>query len=380
MQLFTSDHEAFRQRARTFVENELGRHAEDWERRRSFPLKVYRDLGDQGFLGLTLPRELGGGGLDFGYAVAWAEELPRCRMMGLGLSVTTHTHVYQPLLARLGTEEQKRQFLEPAIRGSKIGALASCEVEGGSDLIRGIRCLATEQGDDWVINGVKSFIPNSPIADSVVALVRTREDASLNSLSLVIVPSDCSGFRVRETPQPAALGTSPIGSLAFDNCRVSKRLTLGKPHLGYHYLSRILLEDRLLGGAYAVAIAGLALEETLRFVREQKAYGQALSRQQTIRHRCAELAAEVEVNRRFVHSICASYRDGLVETKEICMIRFHVFDMVQRVLHQCLEIHSGWGFAEQSWLARMCRDVRALALSGGPSEAMKDIVAAHLRM
>lgn len=380
MRLFSEDHDAFRTRVRTYVETRLAPHADDWERQGGFPLSVLRELAREGFLGLTHARKYGGQELDFGYSIVLAEELPRSRMMGLTLSIIAQNNIFPPLLASLGTEEQKLEFLAPAIRGEKIGCVASSEPSGGSDIVRSIQCAADDDGDAWVVSGEKKYITNGPIADFVIVLARTRAKFTTNSLTLIIVPTDTRGFRVKETLSKLGMHTSPTGWLVFDRCRVPKRLTLGKPNLGYFYVARNILEERLVGGASAVSLARLVLQETIGYLQKRVAFNNPLSQLQAVRHRIAEMAAEVEMATRFVHSVCESYRDGKVEAKEICMIKFQVFEMVQQVIERCLQLHGGYGFLEENWIARVYRDARVLSVGGGPSELMKDLVASYMRL
>ncbi len=380
MTLFSDSHEAFRSRIRQYVEAQLLPHADEWERKAEFPSGLMRELGRQGFFGLTHARQYGGQELDFGYNVVLAEELPRCKMLGLAISILAQNNIFPPLLATLGTEEQKQEFLAPAIRGEKIGAVASSEPTGGSDIVRSIQCAATDTGDDWIISGEKKFITNGPIADFVIVLARTKPEYTINSLTLIIVPTNTPGFRVKDNLRKLGTWTSPTGWLQFSDCRVSKRLTLGKPHLGYHYVARNILEERLLGGATAVALGNLVLQETIRYLQGRRAFNQRLSELQALRHRIAELAADIEVSKRFVYSLCEEYRDGKVEAREICMLKFHAAEMIQRVVERCLQFHGGSGFLEENWIARVYRDVRFLSVAGGPSELMKDLVAAYMRL
>jgi citronellyl-CoA dehydrogenase len=380
MSLFGPEHTEFRRRVRELVETRLRPNADAWERAGGFPRSVFRELGEAGLLGLVHERRWGGQERDFGYAVVLAEELPRSRMMGLTLSVIAQTNIFPPLLATLGTDDQRRDFLAPAIRGEKVGAVASSEPGGGSDVVRAIQTTAVDAGDHWVVTGEKKFITNSPIADFVITLVRTRSEPSTQSLTLLIVPTDTPGFRVKETLRKLGMHTSPTGWLEYDHCHVPKTLTLGRPNLGYHYVARNILEERLIGGAAGVAVAALVLEETMAHLRARRAFDRRLADLQAVRHRIAELAAEVEMGKRFVHSVAERYRDGHVEAKEICMIKFHVFEMVQRVVERCLQLQGGWGFLEDNWMTRVFRDARVLSVGGGPSELMKDLVAAYLRL
>jgi citronellyl-CoA dehydrogenase len=380
MSLFSEAHHAFRRRVRQFVAEHLAPHTDEWERRQIFPLEIFRELGAEGFLGMTHPQAYGGSGHDFGYAIVMAEEWPRSRSAGLALSIVAQTHFFSPLLAALGTEEQKQRFLVPAIRGELIGALASTEPAGGTDIANAIACRAEDEGDHWVITGEKKYITNGPIADFVVTIVRSKPEIGPNSLSLVIVPTQTPGFRVREKLRTLGLHTSPTGWLEFDHCRVPKSLTLGKPHIGFYYAGKMFLEERLIGCAGAVAMAQLVLEETMDYLRHRQAFGKPLSHMQTIRHRIVEMAAEVEMGRRFIHSVSANYAGGTVEAKEICMAKFTIPEMVQRIVGQCLQFHGGYGFLEENWLSRAYRDMRFLSVGGGATESMKDLAASYLRL
>lgn len=380
MSLFSTEHHAFRDQARSFVESHLAPHASAWESAQAFPKSVFSDLAQAGLLGRSYDPAYGGGGLDFAYDIILAEELPRSRMLGLSLSVLAHTNIVPPLLARLGTEQQKRDFLAPALAGTRVAGFASTEPSGGSDPVRAVHTTATEEGDFWVVSGEKKYITNAPIADFLAVLVRTRPEPTIHSLSLLLIPTDTPGLSLHELPPKLGMHSSPTGWFTLDRCRIPKNLTLGKPHLGYHYFLRNILEERLVGGAAAIAAADLALHDTIDYLRQRHAYGQPLSKMQAVRHRVANLAAEIEMGRRFVHSVASSYRDGHVEAKEICMIKFHVFETVQRVAQECLQLHGAAGFFEDNWIARMYRDVRVLSVGGGASELMRDLVAAYLRL
>jgi alkylation response protein AidB-like acyl-CoA dehydrogenase len=380
MNLFGAAHQEFRVRVREYVSERLVPFAGEWERRGECPRTVFREMGGAGFFGLTQEKRFGGGELDFGYSVVLAEELPRSRMGGLTLSLLAQANFFTPLLARYGTEAQKETFLAPAIRGEKIGALASTEPSGGSDIGGATLCQATDDGDFWIVDGEKTYITNGPIADFVVTLCRTRRDHGANGLSLIVVPTDTPGFRVKQTLQKLGLHTSPTGWLEYNRCRVPKDYTLGRVNLGYFYLTQNLLEERLIGGVSSVALARLVLGDTIAYLRTRHAYGRPLTELQTVRHRVSEMAAELEMARRFVYSVCESFRDGKIEAKEICMIKFQAVEIVQRVVERCLQLFGAYGFMEENWVSRAYRDVRVLSLGGGTSEVMKDLVASYLRL
>jgi acyl-CoA dehydrogenase len=380
MSLFSFEHERFRKELRSFVEIELEPFADEWESRCEFPRSVFEDLGERGYLGLTRSPLDGGRGLDFGFAVVLAEELVRCKMGGLSLSILAQTNFFSPLIARYGTISQRELFLRPAIRGKKIGALASTEPTGGSDITNATICRADDDGDYWVVTGEKKYITNGPIADFVVVLVRTKDIAGPNGLTLLIVPTDLPGFTVKATLKKLGLNTSPTGWLAFDHCRVPKAHTLGKVNLGYHYHVQNLLEERLIGGVSGLAMADLVLRDTIAYLKQRHAYGRPLSKLQTIRHRVAEMAAEIEMARAFVYASAENFRDGRADARAICMIKFQVVEIVQRVVERCIQLFGAYGFLEENWVTRVYRDVRVLSLGGGTSEVMKDLVATYLRL
>lgn len=379
MGLFTAAHEEFRQKVRAVVENELAPRVNELEQPGGVNRALFARLGSYGWFGLSVPKEYGGLGLDFSYDVVLAEEVPRSRMMGLPSSLAAQAELAIPLLLQHGTEEQKREFLVPLVRGEKVAGVAATEPTGGSDLVRAVQCMATDDGDFWVISGEKKFTTNGPIADYVLALVRTGATRGTMGFALVLVATDTPGFEA--TPlRTLGMKSSPTGWLRFHRCRVPKSMTVGKPHLGLVYLMQGLLRERLIGSISALGLASFALEETIARVRARSIYGGTLGELQTVRHRIAEMAAQVESNRRFVHSVAESFRDGKVESKEICMIKFHVMETVQRVIEQCAQLHGGEGYLEDHWLARAYRDVRMLTIGAGVSEAMKDLVAGYLRV
>lgn len=380
MTLFDAGHEEFRQRVRAFVAEHLTPHADEWESRRFFPREVIRAMGREGLLGLSHERKYGGLELDFLHNVVLAEELPRCRMGGLTLSILAQTNFCLPLLARHGTDQQKLQFLKPAIAGDLIGALASTEPAGGSDLTGATQCTARDAGDFWIVTGEKKFITNGPVADFVITLVRSKPASGTHSFSLLIIPTTTPGFRVKETLNKLGLHTSPTGWLEFAGCRVPKDLTLGRAHLGYFYHTQNLLEERLLASVVATSLGSLVFTDTIDYLRSRMAYGAPLTQLQAIRHRLSGIAAQLEMARRFVHSVCGSFSQGHVEEMAICMMKFQVIEIVQRVIEDCLQLNGGQGFLEENWISRAYRDARVLSLGGGSSEVMKDLVASYLRL
>lgn len=379
MTLFRPEHQEFRRRVRAIVESELAPRANQLEEPGGVDRKLFLQLGSYGWFGLSVPKEYGGQGLDFSYDAVLAEEFPRSRMMGLPLSFAAQAHFVIPFLLQYGSPEQKQQFLLPFVRGERVAALAATEPTGGTDLTRSVRCTATDDGDFWVINGEKKFTTNGPIADYVLTLVRTPTAKGPTGFALVLVPTETPGFEAT-TLRTMGMKSSPTGWLRFRDCRVPKWMTIGKPHLGLLYLMNGLQRERLITSISALSLASLALDETIARVRARMIYDRPLAELQTVRHRIAEMAAQIESNRRFAYSVAESFRDGQVETKEICMIKFQVMETVQRIIEQCAQLHGAEGYLEDHWLTRAYRDVRMFTIGGGVSELMKDLVAGYLRL
>ncbi|GIW45163.1 MAG: acyl-CoA dehydrogenase [Candidatus Binatia bacterium] len=378
MALFTPAHEEFRRETRALIESELAPRAAEFDDP-NLVRSYFRKFGAWGWLGLSVPKEYGGRGGDFAYDVVLGEEIPRARTMGLALSIAAHSQFVIPYLLAHGTAAQKNEIVPELVRGEKIAGIAATEPTGGTDLVRAVRCTAVDDGDFWVISGEKKFTTNGPIADYILALVRTSAKPGSNSFSLILVPTNTPGFEV-STLRTMGMRSSPTGWLKFRECRVPKSLTIGKPHLGFLYMMSGLQRERLIASVSAVGLADLVLQETMARARARMIYERPLSELQAVRHRIAEMAAELESNRRFVRSVAESYRDGRVEGKEICMIKYHVMESVQRIVAQCMQLHGGEGFLDDHWISRAFRDTRVFTIGGGVSEAMKDLVAGYLRL
>jgi alkylation response protein AidB-like acyl-CoA dehydrogenase len=199
-------------------------------------------------------------------------------------------------------------------------------------------------------------------------------------MSLVIIPTHTPGFSVKQTLRKLGLHSSPTGWLAFHRCWIPKSFTLGKPHVGYHYHTQNLLEERVIGGVSSLASGALVLEDTITYLKGRQAYNRRPTALQTVRHCVAEMSAEIEMARAFVYSVCERFRDRHADGKHICMIKSQVVEIVQRVIERCIELFGGYGFLEENWVTRAYRDARILSLGGGTSKVMKDLVASRLRL
>jgi citronellyl-CoA dehydrogenase len=369
---FTDDHVAFRKSVRAFCERELAPHARAWDEAGGFPRELFRRFGELGYLGIRHPVAYGGSGLDYWYVVAYAEELVRSRSAGLAMAMLVQGEMAIPVIADLGTEEQKREFLAPAIRGEKVAALAVSEPDAGSD-VAAIRTAARRDGDDLVVSGAKTWITNGTRADFLTLLVRTGE-AGHGGLSLLTFPTDVQGFGVSRKLEKVGNHASDTALLFFDECRVPRRFLLGEENQGFAYLMANFQGERLVAAVQAVAAMDLMLEDAVRYGRERKAFGRPLASMQVWRHKLAEHRSAVEAARWLTYRAADLFDRGEPAVKEISMAKLVACDLAQRVAYDCMQLHGGMGYVLETEVARAWRDVRLLTIAGGTSEIMKEIV------
>ena len=369
---FTAEHEMFRKTVRTFVEKELAPHADEWEEAGIFPRWVYQRMGELGFLGINFPEEYGGAGLDYWYTVAFAEELTRCRMAGLSMSILVQTDMATPIIAEIGTDEQKRLFLAPGIRGEKIAALGITEPDAGSD-VAGIRTKAVKDGDDYIINGYKTYITNGTRADFITLAVRTGAEG-FGGISLVLFPTDTPGFKVVKKLKKLGNNSSDTAEIAFEDCRIPQRFLLGNENHGFYYIMRNFQGERLIGSVAAIAGAQRVLESTIAYCKDRKAFGRPIAKFQVNRHKFVDMATELEAGRQLAYHAVDLFNNKIECTKEISMAKLFCGETAVRVADRCLQLFGGAGYMEEFEISRVYRDTRLITIGGGTSEIMKEII------
>ncbi|MCA9520428.1 MAG: acyl-CoA dehydrogenase family protein [Myxococcales bacterium] len=370
--IFTQEHKIFRKSVRDYVERELAPHADEWEAAGIFPRSVYERMGELGFLGINKPVEYGGSGLDYWYTVAFAEELVRCRMAGLSMSILVQTDMATPIIAELGTDEQKREFMAPALRGEKIAALGVSEPDAGSD-VASIRTKAVKDGDDYVINGYKTYITNGTRADFITLAVRTGAEG-FGGISLVLFPTDTKGFKVVKKLNKLGNKSSDTAEIAFEDCRIPRRYLLGNEGHGFYYIMRNFQGERLIGAIAAVAGAQRLLEATIAYCKERKAFGRPIAKFQVNRHKIVDMATELEAGRQLAYHAVDLFDHKKECTREISMAKLFCGETAVKVAHHCLQLYGGAGYMEEFDVARAFRDTRLITIGGGTSEIMKEII------
>ena len=373
MKHFNEEHQLFRQSMRDFLRKEIIPHIDQWETQGFIPKDIYKKFGEMGYFGLAFPEKYGGLNLDHFYAIIMSEELARVNSGGFGAAMGSHSSLALVHINAEGNEAQKQRYLVPGIQGDLIGCLAITEPFGGSD-VAAIRTTAIREGDHYIINGSKTFITNGVYSDFIVAAVRTNPDADSRGISMVIIDRDTPGVSATKLNK---LGwrASDTGEIAFDNVKVPVENLLGGENQGFYYIMQHFALERLMMAVGGVAAADYALEVTLQYMSEREAFGRKINRFQALRHRIAQMASEIEMNKQFVYTIAHRYEQGDYVVKEAAMAKLLGTQLNDKVVYDCLQMFGGYGFMEDYPLARMYRDSRLGTIGGGTSEIMCEIIA-----
>lgn len=371
---FKDEHDMFRGMVRGFVESELLPNVDQWEEAEDFPDHVFKKAGELGLLGLNYDERWGGSNLDYWYTVARTEEYIHSTCAGVNMALLVQSDMATPIIHDLGTDEQKAEFLAPAIKGEKIACLGVSEPGAGSD-VASLRTTARKDGDDLVINGSKTFITNGTRADFVTLLVKTDPDKQHQGVSVVLLPTDTKGFSVGKKLKKLGNKTSDTAELHFDNCRIPRRWLVGEEGQGFYYLMQNFQGERLVAAIGAVRGAQRFLEDAVKYGESRVAFGKPIIKFQTWRHEFAQLLTEVEAARRLVYHTCDLYDRDVPCVKEVSMCKLFACELAIKVADRCLQFHGGWGYMDEYTISRAWRDVRLLTLGGGTSEVMREIIA-----
>jgi citronellyl-CoA dehydrogenase len=382
-QPFKEEHQIFRQQVRTFVENELAPKVDRWEEEKLFPNSVFKRAGELGILGAHYPEDVGGSGGDFWMSVVKSEELTRCGAAGVVMGLLVQADMATPVINDLGSREVKDEFLVPAIRGDKIAALGVTEPGAGSD-VAGLRTTARAVGDEYVINGSKTFITNGTRADFVTLMVKTDPEAGHNGISIIVCPTDVKGFSVSKKLEKAGNWSSDTAELFYEDVRVPKRYLLGEEGMGFVYLMQNFQSERLVGCVSGLAGAKLALDRSVQFGRERVAFGKPLIKREYWQQKFVDLYTKYEAAKALTYNACAAYNEdkfvnhgaiSMETTRIISMSKAYVGDVTAEIMDQCLQFHGGMGYLEELWVARAWRDARLFRIGGGATEVMRYTVA-----
>ncbi|HEX8695755.1 MAG TPA: acyl-CoA dehydrogenase family protein [Longimicrobium sp.] len=363
---WSEGHRAFRVRVGRLVREAVLPHLDGWEREGRLPRELFRAAGGAGILGVTVPPEMGGAGLDYSYAVALAEELMRHRATSAAVSLMVQSNTLCPLLALFGSAEVRREWLAPLAAGEAIGALGATEPAGGSALPHTVSCTAVREGTEWVVTGEKMFITNAPIADVVLVLARTSPGAGPLTMSLIAVPTDAPGFETVAWHCKLGLEASPTGHVRLDRCRVPARLTVGRAGHGYPQMAHVLCHERLLIAVGSLALAGSVLEET------------AATSAPAAAAPLARMHAWLQGARAFAYRAAGEVGAGRTDAAAASMAKFALCELAQRVVDDCVRLRGPAAAWEDAGLERVIREVRVLSVFAGTSETMRELYGSRL--
>ncbi len=375
---FTPEHEALRDSLRRFIADKVLPHGDGWEENGLVPREVLREMGKLGFLGIRYEEAYGGSALDTLSTVVLAEELGRSTYGGFAVTVLVHTDMASPHLHNAGSPEQKAKYLPPIIRGEKIAAVAMTEPDAGSDLAS-MRTTARRDGDAWVLNGAKMYITNGVHGDIFCVAAKTGDAGTRNhQVSMFVVEKGTQGFSVARPLKKHGWLSSDTAELVFDNCRIPAANLLGEENKGFYALMKNLQNERIVLGAQAMGEAARAIELTLEWVTQRKAFGATLWDKQAIRHRLAMLSARVEAARALVYNTAWRDAQGQTVTKEVSMVKALCGELVNEVMYDCLQFHGGFGYMREAAIERMARDARIQSIGGGATEVMLEEIAKRM--
>jgi len=376
--LFTPDHDAFRELARDFIAKEVVPHYSDWEKAGQLPREVFHKLGSLGLLGVAIPEEYGGGGVaDYRYNVVLQEEAARA-LVTLG-TVRTQLDVILPYFLAYANHEQRERWFPGLATGSLLTAIAMTEPGTGSDLA-GIRTTAVRHGDHYLVNGAKTFITGGLLADLVIVVARTSTDPDDRraGLTLLVVEDGMPGFTRGRTLEKIGIKAQDTVELAFDDVRVPVANRLGEEGAAFGYLGHNLPQERLTVAVGSVAQAAAALDATIAYVKERKAFGKPVASFQNTKFELAAVATEIEAAQAMLDRAVRALVAGDLSGPDAAKTKLFCTEVQARAVDRCLQLFGGYGYMQEQAIARLYTDARITRIYGGTSEVMKVIVAKSL--
>ncbi|MGF7028780.1 acyl-CoA dehydrogenase family protein [Sphingobacterium sp. HSC-15S19] len=370
---FTAEHQIFRDTLRAFIRKEITPYVDDWEKRGEIDRNVWKKMGDMGLMGLNYPEVYGGLELEFYYSLILCEELSYCFSGGFTISALVIQFMSAPYLLKYGSEDLKIRYLKPVIAGDMVSAVAITEPGAGSD-VKQIKTTAVRDGDFYIVNGSKTFITNGYYGDFFITAVKTASDQGTKGISLLLIDRNATGVSSSKINK---LGwhASDTAELGFNNVRVPISHLIGMEGEGFRYLMDGLQLERLTAAIHSLATAESAFQYTLDYIAQREAFGKKIQEFQTIRHRIAQMAADIATTKAFVYHCCDLQDQNEYAVKECSIAKLQASELAVNVVNQCLQLFGGYGFTEDYKIARLYRDVRVGTIIGGTSEIMLEIIA-----
>jgi acyl-CoA dehydrogenase len=371
--LFEKDeHRALREQVRRFAASAIAPHAHAWEEANEFPRDLYQKSAAAGFLGTGYPEALGGDGGDLSHVLVAAEEMVIAgKSVGTCVGLGSHGIALPPIV-KFGNDAQKERYVRPTLRGDKVSALGITEPGGGSD-VAAVTTKAILDGDHYIVNGAKTFITSGTRADFVTTAVRTGGEGH-GGISMLIIDSDTPGFSVAGKLKKTGWWASDTAELAFEDCRVPAENLIGQEGAGFLMIMTNFVTERLMLAGQCVAIAALAYQESVEYVKQRHAFGKSLSGFQVVRHKLADMATDIAAARALTGECVTRFLAGEQTPSLAAMAKNTATDMCSRVCDQAVQLHGGYGYMREYVVERLYRDARLYPIGGGTREIMNEII------
>jgi citronellyl-CoA dehydrogenase len=370
---FTQEHRELSDSLKKFIEAEINPYVDEWEEAEMFPAhELFKKMGNMGFLGISKPAEFGGSGLDYSYEAVSSEALGYINCGGVAMGIGVQSNMATPALAQHGSDALRREYLVPALQGDMVACIGVTEAEAGSD-VASLRTNAHKDGDDYVINGSKMFITNGLQADWVCCLANTGDGPAHKNKTLIIIPMDSPGI-TKHKIRKIGMMSSDTAQLFFDDVRVPQSNRIGEEGKGFIYQMQQFQEERLFAAARGPRVMEEAINETIEYTRQRKAFGKSILDNQVVNYRLAELQTEVEALRALTYHAVERYVAGEDVTKLASMAKLKVGRLQREVMDSCLQYWGGQGYVWESSISRRFRDFRLTSIGGGADEVMLKVI------
>ncbi|NOX35165.1 MAG: acyl-CoA dehydrogenase [Deltaproteobacteria bacterium] len=372
---FSREHELVRKAVQDFVNKEINPYVDEWEEKGIAPLHdLFKKMGDLGFLGIRYDEKWGGEGLDYWYETVVLEEFAKINCGGIPMAIAVQSNMATPAINDFGSDYLKETYLKPALKGDLVAAIAVTEPDAGSD-VAALKTFAKKDGDHYILNGCKTFITNGTQADFLTLLARTSDDPGYHSFSLFAVPTDLKGFQVGKKLDKLGMRSSDTAELYFDDMRIPARNLIGQEGEGFIQQMMQFQHERFSVIPMAYVWARQIIKDTIEYLKGRIVFGKPLIKKQVLRHRIARWLTEIECLQQLAYHIVRMKMAGQDATLMISMAKLKSGDLLTKVADGCLQMYGGMGLMNEMKISRFYRDSRLIAIGGGASEVMCDVIA-----
>lgn len=366
--------EMFRDMVLRFLEQEVAPHYEEWEKNHHMPREMWNTMGNAGMLLVDFDEKYGAAGASFEVCQMIQEEMCRMNFHSLATGYNIHANIVAPYILNIGTQQQCDRWLPGMASGEVLTALAMTEPGAGSD-VAGMRTNAVKDGDDYILNGSKTFITNGNSADMIIVCAKTDPSLGAKGISLFLVDTSLPGFSTGKPIEKIGQHSSDTGELFFENMRIPADSLLGEEGQGFVYLMRELPRERLGCAVQAIGHAQGALDITCEYVKERKAFGQTVSQFQNTRFKLAQCQTDLELSRALLEKHMDKYKRDEMTVIDAAMLKLAATEMQVNTVNECLQLFGGYGYTDEYPISRFYRDARVQTIYAGSSEIMKEVIA-----